>query len=516
MYCDISLAIRKICFRPACFRFWSHLASMVVTSTKLKSEESNNFTYDRTAEVKAFDDTKLGVKGLLDSGVTKIPRMFYHAKLDLNNETTKSDSKFSVPIIDLKDIDINSSLRVEVVDKVLSACKKWGFFHVINHGIPIEVLDEMICGIRRFHEQNAEVRKSFYSRDNNKKVRYFSNVDLFRGHGANWRDSIYFLLSPDPPNPEEIPALCRDIVIEYSKKIGALGFIIFELLSEALGLNHSYLNELDSADGQFILSHYYPACPEPELTLGTSKHTDSSFMTILLQDQMGGLQVLHENQWVDVHPVHGSLVVNIGDFLQLITNGMFASVYHRVLARNIGPRISVASFFINTSPHGTSKVVGPIKELLSEENPPIYRDTTVKDVMAHYFDEKGLDGNTPLKPFRRSWRRRREFHEMPQTLKGEYYSREVMKKVKYGSNIDLYQSKYTDWRDTLFCVMGPEPLHPQELSPICRDVTMEYSREVEITLEDDRWVNVPHVPGALVVNIGDLLQVLYHLQHSAL
>jgi len=86
--------------------------------------------------------------------------------------------------------------------------------------------------------------------------------------------------------------------------------------------------------------------------------------------------------------------------VQLITNGMFMSVYHRVLARHRGPRISIASFFINTAPHGTSKVVGPIKELLSEENPPIYRDTTVKDVMAHYFDEKGLDGNTPLQPFR--------------------------------------------------------------------------------------------------------------------
>ncbi|CAJ1952661.1 unnamed protein product [Sphenostylis stenocarpa] len=373
---------------------------MVVTSTdNLESEASDNFTYDRTAEVKAFDDTKLGVKGLLDSGVTKIPRMFHHAKLD-TNEISISDSKFSVPIIDLQDIDTNSNLRAEVVDKIRSACMEWGFFQVVNHGIGVEVLDEMICGIRRFHEQDDEVRKPFYSRDSNKKVRYFSNVNPFRGKGANWRDTISFFLTPDPPNPEEIPVVCRDIVMEYSKKVRALGYTIFELFSEALGINPSYFKELDSADGQFLLCHYYPTCPEPELTLGTSKHTDSDFMTILLEDQMGGLQFLHENQWVDVHPVHGSLVVNIGDFLQLITNGMFVSVYHRVLARHTGPRISIASFFINTSPHGTFEVVGPIKELLSEETPPIYRDTTVKDVMAHYFDEKGLDGNTPLQPFR--------------------------------------------------------------------------------------------------------------------
>ncbi|KAK7317821.1 hypothetical protein RJT34_02382 [Clitoria ternatea] len=374
---------------------------MVLTSTSeldLGLDPNKDSTYDRTAEIKAFDETKLGVKGLLDSGVTKIPRMFHSSNLDLTH-TSETDSNLSVPLINLKDIGKNSSLRVQAVAQIQIACKEWGFFQVVNHGIGVEVLDEMICGIRRFHEQDADVRKTFYTRDNNKKVRYFSNGSLYRDPFANWRDTIAFFQTPDPPNPEEIPAVCRDIVIEYSKKIRTLGHTIFQLFSEALGLHPSYLNELASADGQFILCHYYPPCPEPELTFGTSKHTDTSFMTILLQDQMGGLQVLHENQWVDVHPVHGSLVVNIGDLLQLITNDMFISVYHRVLSRHIGPRISVASFFKNSSPQGAAEVVGPIKELLSEENPAIYRDTTLKEVMAHYF-EKGLDGNYSLQPFR--------------------------------------------------------------------------------------------------------------------
>ncbi|XP_027924688.1 1-aminocyclopropane-1-carboxylate oxidase homolog 12-like isoform X3 [Vigna unguiculata] len=366
----------------------------------IESENSKDSSYDRIVEVKAFDETKLGVKGLLDSGITKIPRMFYHAKVNDNNKTTPNDLMFNVPIIDLKDIDTNSSIRVEALDKIRRASKEWGFFQVVNHGIGVEVLDEMLCGIRRFHEQDAEVRKTFYSRDQSKKFRYFSNGSLFTNPAANWRDSIAFFSSSDPPNLEEIPAVCRDIVVEYTDKIRAFGLTMFELFSEALGLPTSYLNELDSIKGEFHLCHYYPPCPEPELTMGTSKHTDISFMTILLQDQIGGLEVLHENQWVDVHPVHGSLVINIGDLLQLITNGRFVSVYHRVLARNTGPRISIASFFINTSTRGTSKVVGPIKELLSEENPPIYRDTTIREVMAHYFDEKGLDENIPLQPFR--------------------------------------------------------------------------------------------------------------------
>ncbi|XP_029128650.1 1-aminocyclopropane-1-carboxylate oxidase homolog 1-like [Cajanus cajan] len=299
-------------------------------------------TYDRKAEVKAFDDSKVGVKGLVESGVTKIPRMFHSGKLD-TIQTLATDSKLSVPIIDLKDMHYNTALHAELISKIRSACHEWGFFQVINHGIPISVLGEMIHGIRRFHEQDSKVRKEFYTRDLKKKVLYYSNISLLNSdQPVNWRDTFGFAVAPDPPKPEEIPSVCRDIAIEYSKKIRDLGFRILELLSEALGLNPSYLKELNCGEGLFILGNYYPTCPEPELTMGATKHTDGNFVTLLLQDQLGGLQVLHQNQWVNVPPVHGALVVNIGDLLQLITNDMFVSVYHRVLSNKSSPRISTS------------------------------------------------------------------------------------------------------------------------------------------------------------------------------
>lgn len=112
--------------------------------------------------------------------------------------------------------------------------------------------------------------------------------------------------------------LPRKAILEYVDQVDKLGKTMAELISDSLGLERSYLKEMNCVDEIGMATHYYPPCPEPELTYGICPHTDASFMTILLQDQVGGLQVLHRDVWVDVTPVHGALVVNIGDLLKVI------------------------------------------------------------------------------------------------------------------------------------------------------------------------------------------------------
>lgn len=351
------------------------------------SRTNNSFTetrfeYDPKADLKAFDESKAGVKGLVDAGVVKIPKIFIRPSNDPPETPNSRLTNLQVPIIDLGGID-GRDRRDEIVDEIRRASEEWGFFQVVNHGIPFGVLSGMIDGVREFNEQDLEAKKEFYTRDRNKKVRFNSNFDLYHAKAANWRDTMTISNAVPELVPEELPSACRDTTLEYMSHITKLGETFLELLSEALGLKPDHLSLMDCGKVCSLVCHYYPACPEPELTLGNSQHSDPAFLTLLLTNQIGGLQVLHQNQWVDVEPIEGGLIINVGDFLQIVSNGKFKSVDHRVVCSRVGPRMSVAFFLSGVSV--PPKLYGPIKELVSEKNPPLYREFTLSEHFGKFF-----------------------------------------------------------------------------------------------------------------------------------
>jgi len=106
--------------------------------------------------------------------------------------------------------------------------------------------------------------------------------------------------------------------MEWNQQTQHLGAVLMGLLSEGLGLSPSKLQDMTCVEKRKMLAHYYPCCPQPDLTMGLKSHTDTGVITVVLREQAGGLQVKHGEAWLDATPSPGVLIVNIGNLLQVI------------------------------------------------------------------------------------------------------------------------------------------------------------------------------------------------------
>ncbi|CAA3033528.1 SRG1 [Olea europaea subsp. europaea] len=189
------------------------------------------------------------------------------------------------------------------------------------------------------------------------------------------------------------PSNFSGTVEEYSREIRKLCKNILKYIAISLDLNDDIFEEMFGVAVQAVRMNYYPACPRPDLVLGLSPHSDGSALTVLQQGKGNsvGLQILKDNSWIPVQPIPNALVINIGDTIEVLTNGKYKSVEHRAVTHQEKDRLSIVTFYAPSY----EIELGPIQELVNKNNPCKYRRYNHGEYSKHYVTNK-LQGKKTL------------------------------------------------------------------------------------------------------------------------
>lgn len=285
------------------------------------------------------------------------------------------------PVISLE--NINGAERAAVLEKIKDACENWGFFELVNHGIEPEFMDTV-----------ERLTKAHYRKCMEQRFKELVASRALEGiqtevNDMDWESTFYVRHLPQS-TINEVPDLddeYRKVMKEFALKLEKLAEELLDLLCENLGLEKGYLKKaFHGANGPTFGTKVsnYPPCPKPDLIKGLRAHTDAGGIILLFQDdKVSGLQLLKDGQWIGVPPLRHSIVVNLGDQIEVITNGKYKSVEHRVISQTDGEgRMSLASFY---NP-GSDAVIYPAPALLENEaeKKQVYPKFVFEDYMKLY------------------------------------------------------------------------------------------------------------------------------------
>jgi isopenicillin N synthase-like dioxygenase len=265
-----------------------------------------------------------------------------------------------IPIIDVEALAQGTAGQAAVAAQIGQACRESGFFYVIGHGIDERLQERLRDLSRRFFALDVVTKMRIGMEKGGRAWRgYFRVGDELTSGKPDQKEGLYFgaeLAADHPlvqtgtplhgPNlfPTE-PAGLRDAVLEYMAAMTRLAHRLMAGLALSLGLEEAYFADRYTAEPLTLFRVFnYPPPREPDLW-GVGEHTDYGLLTILAQDDAGGLEVRSRSKWVAAPPVSSSFVCNIGDMLDRMTRGLYRSTPHRV--RNPAPRdrLSLPFFF---------------------------------------------------------------------------------------------------------------------------------------------------------------------------
>ncbi|CAJ2642671.1 codeine O-demethylase-like isoform X2 [Trifolium pratense] len=232
-----------------------------------------------------------------------------------------------IPVVDIGNLTSPTTAQQEL-DKLHSALSSWGLFQATNHGMTSLFLDKV-----------REISKQFFDLPRREKLKYVREPNDIEGYGndviysenqkLDWNDRLFLKVHPEdqrnfkfwPQKPNDF----RNTIEQYIESLRQLYEVILRAIAKSLDLEEDcFLNECGEEASMSMRFSFYPPCPMPDHVLGVKPHADGSSITILLQDkEVEGLQVLKDNQWFKVPIIPDALVINVGDLLEIMSNGIF-------------------------------------------------------------------------------------------------------------------------------------------------------------------------------------------------
>jgi isopenicillin N synthase-like dioxygenase len=305
------------------------------------------------------------------------------------------------PVIDIQglvpgDSTVDPRAIERVARDIESPCRDTGVFQIVGHGVPQERLDAFTAAGRAFFELPAERKRAVRrTRDN---ARGYYDEELTKNR-PDWKEVFDYGAEPaagtvahsDGVNqwPEDEPAL-RRILLQHYADCERVALALLRALCASLGLDPHGLDAAFVDHSSFVRLNLYRPCPDPAPPdaallperghLGVHHHTDAGALTLVLQDDVAGLQVLCGDRFVTLEPVRGAFAVHLADMFQVWSNDLYRSPVHRVLAHAERPRFS-APFFLNPSYRTTC---APLPEVLATTGAPLYRPVS----WAHFRDQR--------------------------------------------------------------------------------------------------------------------------------
>ncbi|TKY46353.1 Flavonol synthase/flavanone 3-hydroxylase [Spatholobus suberectus] len=299
-------------------------------------------------------------------------------------ENTKAIEGVTVPLISL------SQPHHLLVKEMAEAASEWGFFLITDHGISQTLIQRLQEVGNEFFALPQEEREAYANDPSSGKFEgYGTKMTKNLEEKVEWVDYFFHLMAPPSKVNYDMwpkhPSSYREVTQEYNKEMLRVTDKVLELLSEGLGLEKKVLkSSLGAEEIEVEMKiNMYPPCPQPDLALGVEPHTDMSALTLLVPNDVPGLQVWKHNGWVAVNYLQNALLVHVGDQLEVLSNGKYKSVLHRSLVNEERMRMSWAVFV--TPPH--QAVIGPLPSLINDQNPSKFSTKTYAEYRYRKFNK---------------------------------------------------------------------------------------------------------------------------------